>query len=314
MRHRRRPAAPIRGGRALAVLATFVVVFGGLAGCARPAGVDAVLTDDWLPMGAPSGFTPAAGTCHAASFTDVGFRAAYEVVDCATRHRTETAHVGTFTGPVAAASTPPAKGSPGAKDAYRQCDTKAAEYVGADWRTARLWLGVVQPSPAAWSGGAKWFRCDLIEVSSVEDDGDVVPRVGSLRDTLKRPSSPLKLACYAVEVDANGGIDTMPPASCTKPHNAEFVGLWTTGEVPYPRTGADWEKFHDGCRAIIADYVGVPNDKDLEFRTGVVSLPGGEDVWQDGDRGVRCYLWLDGAKLKSTLKGRGVKALPIQFK
>jgi hypothetical protein len=52
---------------------------------------------------------------------------------------------------------------------------------------------------------------------------------------------------------------------------------------------------------------------DLEFRTGVVSLPGGEDVWAAGDHAVRCYLWLDSAKLTSSLKGRGVKALPVQY-
>ena len=30
--------------------------------------------------------------------------------------------------------------------------------------------------------------------------------------------------------------------------------------------------------------------------------------------GVRCYLWLDGVKLTSTLKGKGTKSLPIQYK
>jgi hypothetical protein len=58
----------------------------------------------------------------------------------------------------------------------------------------------------------------------------------------------------------------------------------------------------------------VPNDADLQFRTGVISLPGDDDVWALGDEGVRCYLWLDGAELTSSLKGKGVKSLPIQYK
>lgn len=306
-----RPAAAVARG---AVLVTVLAaMLGAVAGCGRPAGVDGVITDDWAAISAPTGFTPAAGVCHEAGFADVGFRNTYEIVDCAVRHRTETVHVGTFTGAVAAAPGPPAKGSAGAKAAYRECDAKATAYVGANWRTARLWLGVVQPSPAAWSGGAKWFRCDLIEVSSVEDDGDLTPREGTLRDALTQPASPLKLRCYAVRLDDQGGIDTMPPAGCSKPHNAEFTGLWTAAELPYPRAGGDWEKFHDGCRTVIARYVGVPDDANLEFRTGVVSLPGGEDVWQSGDRGVRCYLWVEGRQLTTSLKGRGAKALPIQY-
>jgi hypothetical protein len=59
--------------------------------------------------------------------------------------------------------------------------------------------------------------------------------------------------------------------------------------------------------------VGVPVDANLEFRTGVVSLPGGPDVWAAGDRGVRCYLWLDAAKLTASLKGKGPKAMPVQY-
>ncbi len=48
--------------------------------------------------------------------------------------------------------------------------------------------------------------------------------------------------------------------------------------------------------------------------TGVISLPGDDDVWALGDRGVRCYLWLDGSALTGTLKGKGTAGLPIQYK
>ena len=65
---------------------------------------------------------------------------------------------------------------------------------------------------------------------------------------------------------------------------------------------------------MVATYVGVPDDADLQYRAGVVSLPGGADVWALGDHGVRCYLWLDGSALSASLNGAGVDGLPIQYK
>jgi hypothetical protein len=285
-----------------------------LGGCGNPAGVDGNLGDDWTPVSSPLGFTPQADVCHETTFADVGSRAAYETVDCDTLHRTETVHVGTYSTVASAASEPPAKGSAGAIAAYAECDTKTTAYVGAPWRAGRLWIGVVQPTPEAWTGGARWFRCDVVEVSSVEDDGGLVQRAGSLRDALAPSSSPLRLGCYGIKLNAAGAIDTMPATSCVTAHNAEFVGVWAAGDVPYPEAaGTDWKPFHDGCRKLIATYVGVPNDANLQFRTGVVSLPGGPDVWAAGDHTVRCYLWLDAAKLTSTLKGKGPKSLPVQY-
>ena len=220
---------------ALAIVLTAI-----LAGCGAPAGVDGDLTDGWSAMAAPTGFTPPAGACHASGFDEVGTRSAYEQVDCDQAHRTETVAVGAFTGDLATAAAPPASGSAGARAAYQDCDARAVAFVGADWRTARLWLGVVQPSPAAWTGGARWYRCDLVEVTSIEDDGDLVDRTGSLRSALTDRASPLRLTCYGIQLDAAGSIDTMPRRSCTAVHNAEFVGVWTAGELPYPRTGAPW--------------------------------------------------------------------------
>jgi hypothetical protein len=173
---------------------------------------------------------------------------------------------------------------------------------------------VTHPTPAAWGGGARWFRCDVLEVSSIEDDGGLVQRVGTLKGALAEPVSPLLLTCYAIKLDESGAIDTMPPASCAAKHNAEFVGVWYAGNLAYPQKDPQWAKFHDGCRKLISTYVGVPDDADLQYRTGVVSLPGGDDVWALGDHGVRCYLWLDGSALGASLKSKGLGGLPIQYK
>ena len=104
MRHRLRTRLGIT-----AVLSSLVL----LAGCGNPGGVDGNLTDAWAPIGAPTGFTPMADTCHLANFALVGSRASYEEVDCELKHRTETVYVGTYPSPAADADDPPAEGSAG---------------------------------------------------------------------------------------------------------------------------------------------------------------------------------------------------------
>ena len=311
MRHRSFASARRRVttlGTALLLAAT-----AALAGCGKPGGVDGSIADDWVAVSAPTGFTPKAGTCHLASYVKMVTRDGYEQIDCALQHRTETVYVGTYPKAAAEAPAPPAAGSAGAREAYRQCDLKTTAYVGAPWRLGRLWIGVTHPTAAAWTGGARWYRCEVVEVASIEDDGDLVMREGSLRNALKEADSPLRLTCYAIRMDAEGAITTMPVARCGTKHNAEFVGIWYAGDLAYPKQDAQWRRFHTGCRKLIASYVGVPVDADLEFRAGVVSLPGGEDVWAQGDRAVRCYLWLDSASLTSSLKGKGPGALPVQY-
>jgi hypothetical protein len=297
----------------LAILVAFSLAL--LAGCGNPGGVDGDLTNRWAAIPAPTSFVPVPETCHLGNFALVGSRATYDEVDCELKHRTETVYVGTYPSPAADADEPPAESSAGAREAYRTCDLKTTEYVGGQWRGARIWVGVTHPSAAAWAGGARWFRCDILEISSIEDDGGLVQRTGSLKDALQEAASPLLLTCYAVRVDANGAIGTMPGTSCAAKHNAEFVGVWYAPTAAgYPKTDAQWATFHTGCRKLIATYVDVPDDADLQYRTGVVSLPGGEDVWALGDHGVRCYLWVDDATLTASLKGKGVKSLPIQYK
>ncbi len=298
----------------LGMLAAVGAVLLLAAGCGRPPGVDGDLTNGWGAMVPATGFEPKSQTCHGANFSSVGVRGAYEVLDCKLQHRTETVFVGAYAAPAADANDPPTPGSAGAKVSYEVCDQQTSAYVGGSWRNARLWIGVVHPSPAAWSGGARWFRCEVLELGSVEDDGGVVQRAGSLRNALAGGSSDLMLTCYAIQLDKAGVIAKMPGISCQKAHNAEFVGIWQATDLPYPKNNADWVKFHDGCRDLIASYANLPADKDLQYRTGVVSLPGGVDVWGQGDYGVRCYLWLDGAKLTNSLKGAGVKSLPVQYK
>jgi hypothetical protein len=284
-----------------------------LAGCGKPAGVDGSLVNDWAPLAAPTSFTPPSGVCQTDNFAATAHLSSFNPVDCAASHRLETVHVGTFAGAAAHRTTPPPQGSAEMRSAFAECDTAATEYLGGEWRTGRLWLGVALPSATAWTGGSRWFRCDISEMSSVEDNGDVVSRTSTVKGTLSSPS-PLNLGCYGAQLSANGSTGSMPAADCRKAHNAEFVGVWKAPDISYPAKAVDWTRFYSECRTLVAHYAGVPDDGNLQYRIGVVALPNGPDEWNAGNRGVRCYLWLSGRTLTRSIKGAGTSGLPINMK
>ncbi|MEU8262741.1 septum formation family protein [Micromonospora sp. NPDC048999] len=278
-----------------------------LAGCGVvPAGVDRDLTDDWPAFPVAEAFVPAAGVCHA-TIQDVGYLSGYAPIDCATSHRAETLHVGTLTGKDAGRDAPPRPGSTGMRTAHAECDRKVSKAVGADWRSGRLGLSVVFPSEPAWSGGAHWFRCDLFEVDGL-DDVTVTARTASLRDALA-PGSPLALGCFNPKVSKDD-VEQMRPVACTAKHHAEFVGIHPFPDLTYAQFQRDSTQAHKACRSLIATYVKVPNNSDMQYRAGTIIYHPAEEQWDDGDRGVQCFLWVD-RTLTRSLKGAGSKGLPI---
>ncbi|SCG58325.1 septum formation family protein [Micromonospora coxensis] len=293
--------------RAMRSVAAALVAGMLLVGCAGTGGLDGDLTDDWAMLGAPGPFTPEAGVCQVGDFTDTVSLAAYAPVDCAVAHRVETVHVGAFP---AGRAAPPATGSPELRGAFAECDTKATGYVGDEWRAGRLRLAVALPSAPGWAAGSRWFRCDLSELDTVEAAAKVVARTGSLRDALKGPS-PLRLGCQRTTEGA-GRVRTLTPVECGVAHDAEFVGVWAAPDRPYPSRDAEWAPLYAGCRTVLGRYVGVPDDANLRFRSGVVVRPPGAGRWRVGDRGVRCYLWLSDRTVTASLKGAGPTGLPVR--
>jgi hypothetical protein len=297
-------------GRTGALVAVLSLV-AALSGCGNPAGVDGKVIDDWRPVSDPTPFVPAAQVCHAADYREFATLADYDPVDCGQPHRAETIHVGTFTGEAAGRTSPPPKASPELRETYAECDRQAATYLGGDFRHARLRLGVVVPSEAGWSGGARWFRCDLVVVANVESFGEAVDHTGSLKGVLAEPGSRLALGCYPVTADAEGAIDAMTGVPCTSRHNSEFVGVYTApAGAAYPKADADWQRLHVACRKVVAGYVRLPDDANLQFRTGTAVVPNLEDDWKAGNRGVRCYLYIREATFARSLRAAGPAALP----
>jgi hypothetical protein len=285
-----------------------------LAGCGLPDGLDGDLVGGWATMPEPVVFVPEAEVCHDSFFSGTITLSVYKPTACEERHLLETVYVGEFEGEAAERHTRPSPGSPEIRAAYRECDAKATEYLGGDFRTGRLWLGVVRPSRYAWDGGARWFRCDLAVWRDWENRSAHIRHSGTLQGALSERSD-LSLTCFdpksAIDDDGNelDWIENMNPVDCDEPHTAEFVGVWTapdTTDRPDFDQDDDHLRAHRACLDLAADYIGVPNHaaSDFRFQIGTIVSAMSDQDWAAGDRGVRCFLWRESA-WRESLEGAG---------
>ena len=280
-----------------------------VAGCAPP-GIDGDLVNNWAAMPQPERWSPPEGDCHGDSFRGLNrILAGYAPMDCEEFHAWETYHVGTFTGEDADRVTPPPARSPEQARAYQECSDHADEFLGGKWRDGRVEIRVIYPPENGWSGGARWFRCDISEIEGMtggENDRDK-NRKGSLSGSLAGQAAPLARGCYRAE-GKNDGV----PVSCDKPHHYEYVGTWIVPQsLGYNQLAErDYARPHRECRSLVAKHVGVPDDANLIYRTGTYMIIPHKESWDSGDRGVNCMLWLD-RRLTGSLKGAGTKGLPI---
>ncbi len=274
------------------------------AGCsgAPPAGTDGDLIDDWAVPGPAAPFRPAPGQCHEVLAATAPL-ADYRPVDCAELHVAETYHVGT----AADAAVVPAPGTAEARTAYRECSERAAGHLGGPWRTARIAVQVVWPSRAGWSGGARWFRCDL---TTADLDGrSRTSRTGSLAGELAG-ASPLKLGCFNPTVDG-ATVTTMRPVACDRAHRAEFAGLWRAPEITYAALESGTERSAAGCRTAIATFADLPDDSDMQYRTGWISYHPTRTEWLAGERRVRCFMYFAKRTFTRSLRNAGTSVLPV---
>ncbi|MEV6596048.1 septum formation family protein [Actinoplanes sp. NPDC051346] len=274
------------------------------AGCtsAPPSGTDKDLTDDWAPLPAPAAYRPVPGVCHEA-LTQTAGPGDDRPASCDEVHVSETFHVGTPPG----AAEPPAPGTAGAKAAYRECSAAAEDFLGGDWRTAGIAVHVVWPTRKAWSGGARWFRCDVTQADL--DGYGQSGRKDSLSGELTRPS-PLRLGCFDPTVDGQA-VTEMRPTPCTGEHRAEFAGLWRAPDVSYEQLQAGTERSAAACRSVIARFAAVPDDSDMQYRSGWISYNPTRTEWLAGERRVRCFVYFAERTLTRSLRNAGPAVLPV---
>ncbi|MFC7549857.1 septum formation family protein [Plantactinospora sp. GCM10030261] len=290
------------GGITLVAVAVVTVT---LTGCSTPAGVDANLIDDWAPLDTPKVWTPISNTCHPQVRDDSV--ATFQPVDCGRPHRAETVHVGEFDGDGRATGTPPAPGSAPVRAAYQECDRAAREVVGADWRIGRLAIALILPRAEAWTAGARWYRCDLQETRSLDDDTAVV-RTASLRGALMGPS-PLAHGCFQPKLIGNE-INFMEPVSCDAPHRAEFAGIHRAPDSTYEVFERNRERIHRSCMSTVATFAGLPDNNEIGVRVGSIIYRPDAAAWALGERGVQCFLWVSDRDLTRSAQGAGPTLLP----
>lgn len=277
---------------AVALLAT-------VSGCAR---VD--LTNEWPGLAEPTGWEPKPGAC-SLRVSYMTYRDGYEAVDCTKTHAYETVYIGQFTGDAAASSSPPGQDDAAHNAAWAECDAKATEFLGGQWRGARLFITVSVPSPGNWGGGARWFRCEL----SAQEPGASRRQATGLQKTLKGElagDSPLRLGCFDIPKEDN---ERIKPVDCGTSHNGEYIGV-------FPLIG-DWKDVESGkdtlnhakCLSLIAAYAGVPDDRNMFYRTGTYLFQPAD--WEAGDRLIRCYMWQNLKPRVGSIKGAGTKGFPL---
>jgi len=300
--------------RLSAVLGTGLAAVVALSGCSTTGG-DGKLFDDWAPLGDPSVAVPAAGECFASSTTNV-FRldpgSLESVANCTTDHAVELAHVGQVAGAEASAASTPAPDGEAGKAAYAECVSKSREYLGAEWQSARVQLLVQFPSETQWDAGARFYRCDLIEVA--DEAGKMVSRSESLRDGL-RAEKPVALVCANDFGDDEDSVDGVDFVACTAKHTAEFSGIFTISPAnrPFPEQDDLSKIILDGCEELAAKYLGLSNT-DIPEGLGWFSMGSSEEDWSQGNQSVRCYVGVFDRNRPirggATIKGLGNKPIP----
>jgi Septum formation len=276
-------------GTALAVLA---------AGCAKSTGTDNDLTNAWPAFDKAVTPTPKVGACYTQQLDTTWFLDDFsDAVDCSASHQTETVFVGAFTGTEAGRSSPPLAGTPARSDAYGQCMKAANDYLGDDWHNAMVVLGLVLPGDKAWTGGARWYRCDVVAYDDFSLE--TVHGVGSVKGGL-RGSRPLAITCLTLTSDSGRRITGEKDTPCDQPHNAELAGLYTIPPRDWTNRETAGKLASDGCEGVAAHFLGFPGNRPVSNYTGWWATTVGEDQWKLGDRTALCFVVaIDGDSLSA---------------
>ncbi|GAA4260280.1 septum formation family protein [Dactylosporangium darangshiense] len=289
----------------IAALACVVVLIGGaLSGCAVKAG-DGDLTDDWAMMSAPKVPEPETGSCWTTSATEVSDLTPSNVTQttCDLTHTFETAKVGHFSGTAANSSSPPSPSQ--LADAWTDCDKAVADYLGAEWQAGRVYVQVTPPTSRQWTGGARFYRCDVASLRT--EAGIFDPRKETMKGTLASGGE-LRLTCGTQVGTTNDSWDDITPAKCTDPHDVEYVGFVSSPTNDYP-TGSKAvdDAFSKACEAKMLAFIGMSrsswsSQKSLYYGYWMTA---DKDEWTAGNHTARCYLMIDKKKINRSLKGAG---------
>jgi hypothetical protein len=234
----------------------------------------------------PAVSVPVAGVCYDQELTAGVASGDQETEGCQLSHQVETVYVGSFTGDDAQRASPPPIGGPARAAAYAGCRKGAVDYLGDDYHTGMLRMDLVLPTPAAWTGGARWYRCDVVRFTNALAN-QVEYGSGSVKDGL-RGARLLALTCYTHTVNSDG-TDEEDISSCDRPHNSELAGLYTAPDIPWPDDQTARENLgFKGCDAVVGAYLGFTSGHDESPYLGYAISLFDQSQWALGDRTIRC--------------------------
>lgn len=293
--------------RRIGILAATVVLL--LAGCGREGGTDGDLTNHWPAMPAAQLVLPTVGQCWMLNVSPgVSLVTGWPGIgtDCAQSHHVETAFVGRFTGEPAQSPQPPVDSGPADQAAYADCQVQVKAYLGDDWRAGPFKLALTVPSPGEWRVGARWYRCDLWHLASLYPAND--PKgYGPVRGGLSG-SRPLALTCLATQETAARSITFATPSDCAQAHAAEYVGVISLPDGPYPTSDRLVSVGNAACQTMVAHYLGFARESDWTNRSvGLWWIGFDKDRWILGDRTARCfaYAYTKSGTMVGSVKGIG---------
>jgi hypothetical protein len=295
----------MRGQRA-ALVAVLLAAVAALGGCgSAPTVGDGVLDAAWAVMPKPVVPAPKADACTVGGGGqqvdwDLSlFR--FNPVDCAAPHESETYFLGTLT--AEASVSLPEVGDDLFREAYGTCAKEADAFLGGDYRTARVQVVPVLPTERQWTGAARFYRCEMLQVA--DTNLTITRRSGSLRDGLKNGSAAIGCGNQKLTSDKKF-IEVMTFVGCTEAHDMELTGVYTAPDGPFPGHESLHNSSSQGCLGVSAAYLGMSKSA-LNATGGIswVAWGGYEDTWSAGDRSFWCFLGpYPDRKMHSSLKGK----------
>ena len=284
----------MRRGRVLVAGLTTLTLL-ALAGCnvGKPAGVDGDLTNNWPAFADAATPTPVVGACYDTEFTD-SWSGDFDsqTVDCSKQHWTETTYVGKFDGDLSKRTVPPLADSADLADAFGTCTSKTTEYLGGPWQGGYTWLGITLPGSAAWKGGARWYRCDVVGVSR-DMNQDFIELSGSAKGAVAAGGT-LARSCSTIAVDSSGNITADDAVDCAKPHNSEYSGIYTLTGSTWPGNDKVSTQAGAACKKVMGTFLGISPDQSQYFGWSWWNIT--EREWTLGIRSGACEITASAGK------------------
>jgi hypothetical protein len=230
--------------------------------------------------GAPASASavPQVGLCRNLTAKDIAASSNEEApVDCADPHDAETY----ASGPLPDKFAHVAYDDASVGDwVYLTCTDRLQHHLGTDestlMRSILTWVWF-RPTQAAWSAGARWYRCDLV--------GGQAPAYVDLPTTTDNLLRGKNLSDQWMVCAKGASVDSGTRVPCAQPHDWRAVTTIKVGEPEdtYPGDDAVRAKTAQYCSGSVSAYLGYPAAYDYGYTWF------GQDQWDAGNRRSVCW-------------------------